>query len=235
MDKNSSRWWVHPPNCRTKVGARWSPSFPRQSLARRRARNIVQVHAHALNGSCYHVVRIGLGAIWGDHGRRRSLHFTTPTLSEKGVGIPTLVHFPKKYCNVVTRPPTMNFIPTRCDWRPKNRSCSRSYAKLVLRSPVATCRDEIHGWWSGHYIAIFFLSGCRVFKATDVPMAQKGRDSDSLTTTYLMTNEMKVAEPPEQVTQQARNTPFEKPVCHNNKRRPSFNQGRSSMICSRLN
>ena len=78
-DKNSSRW-VYPPNCRTKVGARWSPSFPRQSLARRRARNIVQVHAHALNGSweCYHVVRIGLGAIWGDHGRRRSLHFTTP-------------------------------------------------------------------------------------------------------------------------------------------------------------
>ena len=63
-----------------KVGTRWSPSFPRQSLARRRARNIVQVHAHALNGSweCYHVVRIGLGAIWGDHGRRRSLHFTTP-------------------------------------------------------------------------------------------------------------------------------------------------------------
>ena len=79
-DKNSSRMWVYPPNCRTKVGARWSPSFPRQSLARRRARNIVQVHAHALNGSweCYHVVRIGLGAIWGDHGRRRSLHFTTP-------------------------------------------------------------------------------------------------------------------------------------------------------------
>ena len=75
-----------------KVGARWSPSFPRQSLARRRARNIVQVHAHALNGSweCHHVVRIGLGAIWGDHGRRRSLHFTTPHfLSEKGVGIPT--------------------------------------------------------------------------------------------------------------------------------------------------
>ena len=72
--------WVYPPNCRTKVGARWSPSFPRQSLARRRARNIVQVHAHALNGlwECYHVVRIGLGAIWGDHGRRRSLHFTTP-------------------------------------------------------------------------------------------------------------------------------------------------------------
>ena len=63
-----------------KVGARWSPSFPRHSLARRRAGNIVQVHAHALNGSreCYHVVRIGLGAIWGDHGRRRSLHFTTP-------------------------------------------------------------------------------------------------------------------------------------------------------------
>ena len=79
-DKNSSRCWVYPPNCRTKVGARWSPSFPRQSLARRRARNIVQVHAHALNGSweCYYVVRIGLGAIWGDHGRRRSLHFTTP-------------------------------------------------------------------------------------------------------------------------------------------------------------
>ena len=78
--KNSSRMWVYPPNCRTKMGARWSPSFPRQSLARRRARNIVQVHAHALNGSweCYHVVRIGLGAIWGDHGRRRSLHFTTP-------------------------------------------------------------------------------------------------------------------------------------------------------------
>ena len=60
-------WWVYPPNCRTKVGARWSSSFPRQSLARRRARNIVQVHARALNGSweCYHVVRIGLEAIWG--------------------------------------------------------------------------------------------------------------------------------------------------------------------------
>ena len=84
-DKNSSKWWVYPSNCRTKVGARWSPSFPRQSLARRRARNIVQVHAHALNGSweCYHVVRIGLGAIWGDHGRRRSLHFTTPHSSLK--------------------------------------------------------------------------------------------------------------------------------------------------------
>ena len=77
--------WVYQPNCRTKVGAWWSPSFPRQSLARRRARNIVQVHAHALNGSweCYHVVRIGLGAIWGDHGRRRSLHFTTPHLCLK--------------------------------------------------------------------------------------------------------------------------------------------------------
>ena len=90
--------WVYPPNCRIKVGARWSPSFPRQSLARRRARNIVQVHAHALNGSweCYHVVRIGLGVIWGDHGRRRSLlHFTTPHfLSEKGVGIPTFCPFP---------------------------------------------------------------------------------------------------------------------------------------------
>ena len=62
-----------------KVGARWSPFFPRQSLARRHARKIVQVHAYALNGSweCYHVVRIGLGTIWGDHGRRRSLHFTT--------------------------------------------------------------------------------------------------------------------------------------------------------------
>ena len=70
-----------------------------QSLARRRARNIVQVDAHALNGSweCYHAVRIGLGAIWGDHGRRRSLHFTTPPiLSEKGVGIPTLSISPKK-------------------------------------------------------------------------------------------------------------------------------------------
>ena len=79
-DKNSSRMWVYPLNCRTKVGTPWSPSFPRQSLARRRARNIVQVPAHASNGSweCYHVVRIGLGAIWGDHGRRRSLHFTTP-------------------------------------------------------------------------------------------------------------------------------------------------------------
>ena len=79
-DKNSSRLWVYPLNCRTKVGTPWSPSFPRQSLARRRARNIVQVHAHALNGSweCYPVVRVGLGAIWGDHGRRRSLHFTTP-------------------------------------------------------------------------------------------------------------------------------------------------------------
>ena len=93
--------WVYPPNCRTQVGARWSPSFPRQSLARRRARNIVQVHAHALNGSweCYHVVRIGLGAIWGDHGRRRSLHFTTPHLSEKGLGIPTVVHFPFFFSN----------------------------------------------------------------------------------------------------------------------------------------
>ena len=92
-DKNSSRWWVYPPNCRTKVGARWSPSFPRQSLACRRARNIVQVHAHALNGSweCYHVVRIGLGAIWGDHGRRRSLHFTTPPFClEKGWIYPLL-------------------------------------------------------------------------------------------------------------------------------------------------
>ena len=92
---------VYPPNCRTKVGARWSPSFPRQSLARRRARNIVQVHAHALNGSweCYHVVRIGLGAIWGDHGRRRSLHFTTPRFClKKGWVYPlvstTLIIFP---------------------------------------------------------------------------------------------------------------------------------------------
>ena len=57
-----------------KSGCPVEPSF------RRRARNIVQVHAHASNGSweCYHVVRIGLGAIWGDHGRRRSLYFTTP-------------------------------------------------------------------------------------------------------------------------------------------------------------
>ena len=67
------------------VGQKWVPGgalLSRGSLARRRARNIVQVHAHALNGSweCYHVVRIGLGAIWGDHGRRRSLHFTTPHL-----------------------------------------------------------------------------------------------------------------------------------------------------------
>ena len=94
--KNSSRMWVYPPNCRTKVGARWSPSFPRQSLARRRARNIVQVHAHALNGSweCYNVVRIGLGAIWGDHGRRRSLHFTTPHYVWKRGGYTHFVHFP---------------------------------------------------------------------------------------------------------------------------------------------
>ena len=79
-----------------KVGARWSPSFPRQSLARRRARNIVQVHAHALNGSweCYHVVRIGLGAIWGDHGRRRSLHFTTPHLCLKNGWVYPLCPFP---------------------------------------------------------------------------------------------------------------------------------------------
>ena len=96
-DRNSSRMWVYPPNCRTKVGARWSPSFPRQSLARRRARNIVQVHAHALNGSCecYHVVRIGLGAIWGDHGWRRSLHFTTPHFVRKRGGYTHFVHFPK--------------------------------------------------------------------------------------------------------------------------------------------
>ena len=89
--------WVYPPNCRTKVGARWSPSFPRQSLARRRARNIVQVHAHALNGSweCYHVVRIGLGAIWGDHGRRRSLHFTTPHLYLKMGWVYPFCPFPK--------------------------------------------------------------------------------------------------------------------------------------------
>ena len=93
--------WVYPPNCRTKVGARWSPSFPRQSLARRRARNIVQVHAHALNGSweCYHAVRIGLGAIWGDHGRRRSLHFTTPHLCLKeGWVYPLLSISLKKKC-----------------------------------------------------------------------------------------------------------------------------------------
>ena len=80
------------------MGTPWSPSFPRQSLARRRARNIVQVHAHALNGSweCYHVVRIGLGAIWGDHGRRRSLHFTTPHLClKKGWVYPLLSITPK--------------------------------------------------------------------------------------------------------------------------------------------
>ena len=90
--------WVYPPNCRTKVGARWSPSFPRQSLARRRARNIVQVHAHALNGSweCYHVFRIGLGAIWGDHGRRRSLHFTTPHFCLKKGWVYPLCPFPLK-------------------------------------------------------------------------------------------------------------------------------------------
>ena len=99
-DKNSSRMWVYPPNYRTKVGARWSPSFPRQSLARRRAQNIVQVHAHALNGSweCYHVVRIGLGAIWGDHGRRRSLHFTTPHFVLKSSGYTHFVHFPNLNC-----------------------------------------------------------------------------------------------------------------------------------------
>ena len=88
--------WVYPPNCRTKVGARWSPSFPRQSLVRRRARNIVQVHAHALNGSweCYNVVRIGLGAIWGDHGRRRSLHFTTRHFCLKKGWVYPLCPFP---------------------------------------------------------------------------------------------------------------------------------------------
>ena len=78
------------------VGQKWVPRgalLSRGSLARRRARNIVQVHAHALNGSweCYHVVRIGLGAIWGDHGRRRSLHFTTPHLRlKKGCVYPLL-------------------------------------------------------------------------------------------------------------------------------------------------
>ena len=85
--------WIYPPICRTKVGARWSPSFPRQSLARRRARNIVQVHAHALNGSweCYHVVRIGLGAIWGDHGGDDEVCILPPpTLSEKGWVYPIL-------------------------------------------------------------------------------------------------------------------------------------------------
>ena len=103
-DKNSSRRWVYPSNCRTKVGARWSPSFPRQSLARRRARNIVQVHAHALNGSweCYHVVRIGLGAIWGDHGRRRSLHFTTPHFCLKKGWVYPLCPFPPKKCTTTT-------------------------------------------------------------------------------------------------------------------------------------
>ena len=111
-DKNISRMWVYPPTCRTKVGARWSPSFPRQSLARRRARNIVQVHAHALNGSweCYHVVRIGLGAIWGDHGRKRSLHFTTPHFCLKKGWVYPLCPFPfffkhasSLYCRPLTR------------------------------------------------------------------------------------------------------------------------------------
>ena len=98
-DKNSSRIWVYPPNCRTEVGARWSPSFPRQSLARRRARNIVQVHANALSGSweCYYVVRIGLGAIWGDHGRRRSLHFTTPHFRLKKGWVYPLCPFPIQF------------------------------------------------------------------------------------------------------------------------------------------
>ena len=115
-DKNSSRMWVYPPNCRTKVGARWSPSFLRQSLARRRARNIVQVHAHALNGSweCYHVVRIGLGAIWGDHGRRRSLHFTTPHLCLKKGWVYPLCPFPIflsrcKFSTLTTRQPMVEF------------------------------------------------------------------------------------------------------------------------------
>ena len=59
----------------------------------------MQVHAHALNGSweCYHVVRIGLGAIWGDHRRRRSLHFTTPHLCLKKGWVYPLVHFPSKF------------------------------------------------------------------------------------------------------------------------------------------
>ena len=110
-DKNSSRMWVYPPNCRTKVGARWSPSFPRQSLARRRARNIVQVHAHALNGSweCYHVVRIGLGAIWGDHGRRRSLHFTTPHFCLKKGWVYPLCPFPLQKGSF--------FISPKCCWK----------------------------------------------------------------------------------------------------------------------
>ena len=78
------------------MGARWSPSFPRQSLARRRARNVVQVHVHALNRSweCYHVVRIGLGAIWGHRGRRRSLYFTTPHFCLKKGWVYPLCPFP---------------------------------------------------------------------------------------------------------------------------------------------
>ena len=80
------------------VGQKWVPGgalLSRGRLARRRARNIVQVHAHALNGSweCYHVVKIGLVAIWCDHGRRPAFYHS-PLLSEKGVGI--FVHFPKK-------------------------------------------------------------------------------------------------------------------------------------------
>ena len=69
-------------------------------VGQRRARNIVQVPAHALNGSweCYHVVRIGLGAIWGDHGRRRSLHFTTPHFCLKKGWVYPLCPLPKEKC-----------------------------------------------------------------------------------------------------------------------------------------
>ena len=89
-DKNSSNWWVYPPNCRTKVGARWSPSFPRESLARRRARNIVQVHAHALNGSWVTSSVLDWKRFGVITGGDEVCILPPPTLSEKGVGIPTL-------------------------------------------------------------------------------------------------------------------------------------------------
>ena len=82
------------------VGQKWVPGGALLSRGRVWPVDVPETSCKSmstpLNGSweCYHVVRIGLGAIWGDRGRRRSLHFTTPILSEKEVGIPSFVHFP---------------------------------------------------------------------------------------------------------------------------------------------
>ena len=97
QDKNSSRCgYTH-----QIVGQKWVPGGALLSRGRVWPVDVPETSCKSmptlLNGSweCYHLVRIGLGAIWGDHGRRRSLHFTTPHFVLKSSGYTHFCPFPK--------------------------------------------------------------------------------------------------------------------------------------------